>query len=417
MVKKFKLGGVKQRIFALIIAIAVLIYTVYHISSLFGEDISTIATGISRENVVLDGKGYIFRDEKILRSENNGVCDYLCSDGSKVSIGEPLANVHANGSDMAKKMMSYYDDKIAILEQSVGAQHTLADLPEISGAVWSDYYALCKMLSVGESGELEKTADELLLSLNKHSLLTDENSPVDDTLSRMKTEREGLLVGGGASVAEHADESGYFYSYADGLESFFTLGAADSITAESFYELTRTDSQKNIVPESLDNAYGRLSKNSEWRFVMRMGAVSSAYFEDGKGYTLSFTENGNVSIPMTLLSSVNDTVGSGKILVFSANRLPEGFVFDRIQSVSIEVSSSAGIYVPRSALHRMGGEYCVYVLKGSVVKIRRIDVVYEGRDYLLSATDKKSDTGVPYLDTNELLIINGENLFDGRILD
>ncbi len=417
MVGKFKLGGAKQRIFALIISVAVLIYAVYHITSLFGEDIATIATGISRESRVLDGKGYIFRDEQVLRSNNSGVADYLKADGSKVSIGEPLAKVHSGGTATSKKLMAYYDDRIAILEDSVEHGLTLADLPTLSDSIWSDYYSLSKLLASGETGELSETADKLLLSLNRHSLLTDESSPVDDTLERMVTQRDGILAGGGSSVTESASESGYFYSYADGLEEYFTVSAADSITPESFYELTRTDADREVVPEDLENAYGKLAKNSEWRFVMRVGEIVSAYFKDGEGYTLTFAENGNISIPMTLRSSIDDTVSGGKLLVFFANRLPEGFTFDRLQSVSIQVSASEGIYVPRGAVHRMGGEYFVYVLKGSVVKIRRIEVVYEGTDYFLSETDMKSDSGTPYLDTNELLIINGENLFDGRILD
>ncbi len=417
MVRKFKLGGVKQRIVVLIISVAVLVYAVYHITSLFGEDITTIATGVSRESRVLDGKGYIFRDEQILRSNNSGVADYLKTDGSKVSIGEPLANVHSGGTESSKKLMTYYDNKIAILEKSVEHGLTLADLPTLSDDIWNDYYSLSKMLASGETGALSETADKLLLSLNRHSLLTDERSPVDDTFERMVTQREGILTGGGASVTESAAESGYFYSYADGLEAYFTVSAADNITPEQFYELTRTDADSDVVPETLGNAYGKLAKNSEWRFVMRVGEVPSAYFKDGEKYTLTFSENGNIAIPMTLQSSVADTVSGGKLLVFFANRLPDGFVFDRIQSVSIQVSASEGIYVPRGAVHRMGGEYFVYVLKGSVVKIRRIEVVYEGADYFLSETDLKSDSGTPYLDTNELLIINGENLFDGRILD
>ncbi len=417
MVRKLKRGGVWQRVFALLIMIAVFAYTVYHIASLFGDDISTIATGISRESRVLDGKGYVFRDEQILRSANAGVSDYLRTDGSKVSVGEPLANVCASGSESSKKLVAYYDDRIEILSESVNSDLTLADLPALSDDIWDDYYSISKMLATGESGELSSTADKLLLNMNKHSLLTDENSPVDDTLARMVTQREGILAVGGEAITECAQKSGYFYSYADGLEGYFTVSAADSITPESFYELTRSDSNSKVLPEQLDNAYGKLADSSEWRFVMRVGEVPSLYFEDGEKYTLTFTENGNISIPMTLISSVQDTLSGGKILVFFANRLPEGFVFDRVQSVSIQVSATTGIYVPRSAVHRMGGEYCVYVLKGSVVKLRRIDVIYEGTDYILSATDKKSDTSAPYLSTNEILIINGENLFDGRILD
>ena len=137
----------------------------------------------------------------------------------------------------------------------------------------------------------------------------------------------------------------------------------------------------------------------------------------GGTYNFDFVENGNNTVPMTLVSVIDDDVEGGKILVFSSSRLPEGFVFGRTQSVSAVVSDISGIYVPASAVHRAGGAYYVFILRGSVVCYRRIDVIYEGSDYFLSAEVPEDDGGADYLGTNELLIISGSNLFDGRILD
>ena len=414
MVKKAKNAVVWQRIGGLVLGIAVLVYTVYHVSSLFGEDIATITTGLSTETTVLDGKGYVFRDETVLYSEHSGVADYLKSDGTKVSVGEALANVGENGSNNSKSMVRYLDGRIKILEQSVDSGLTLANLPEINENVSDAYYSLAKMIACGDSGGIAAQADELLLNMNCHSLLTDENSPVDDTLEKMTSQRDGIINGSGDSVTEYASDSGYFYSYADGLEDYFTTKVADNLTAKDFYEITE-DARANT--KALSSAYGKLSSNSEWRFVVKMSSVVAAYFQQDATYRLKFVENGNVTIPMTLQDIVDDDVYGGVLLVFYANRLPDGFVFDRCQSVSVEVSSFSGIYVPKSAVHKMGGQYCVYVLRGSVVTMRRIDVVYEATDYYLSDPDVKSDGSVGYLRANELLIIKGSNLFDGRILD
>ncbi len=415
MIRRIKLGGVKQRVGALIIGIAILIYAVYHIISLFSEDIATIATGVSTESRVVDGKGYVFRDEKVLYSDNSGVADHLKADGSKVSVGEALAEVRSGGDASSKSMIKYYDEKISILEGSVDSGYTLADLPEVNSNISDAYYSLAKMLAAGETGGISEQADKLLLNMNCHSLLTDRSSPVDDTLERMTQQRENILESGGKSVVEHAEDSGYFYSYVDGFEEHFTVAAAEDLTDSEFYRLTLGDVDADA--RAVSRAYGKLAQNSEWRFVVRLAEIPSAYFKVGEIYELAFVENGNTVIPMTLVSAIEDGEYGGKIFVFSANRLPDGFVFDRCQSVSIEVSATSGIYVPKSAVHRMGGTYCVYVLKGSVVTMRRIDVIYEAMDYYLSAVGVTDDGGVEYLGTNELLIIKGNNLFDGRILD
>ena len=120
---------------------------------------------------------------------------------------------------------------------------------------------------------------------------------------------------------------------------------------------------------------------------------------------------------MTLDKMVADSEDGTYILIFSTDRLPEGFVFNRCQNVKICVNSISGIYVPKSAVHRSDGRLCVYVLKGSVVREREIEVLYEERDYYLVDQNGGDDEGAVYLGINELLILNGKNLFDGRILD
>ena len=415
MIKKAK-GGIKQRIAALIIGIAVLIYTVYHVASLFGEDIATVITGISTESTVIDGKGYIFRNETALYSDYTGVTDYLKEDGTKVSIGEELAEVRVGGDRSSRNLLKYLDNRIAILEESVDEEMTLADLPEINDEIGDSYYALAKMLASGDTGSIAEQTDKLLLNMNRHSIVTDgENSPVERTLDSMVERRESILTNNGGSVVEYASDSGYFYSYVDGYEDKFTVEAADDITVSQYYSIV--DGSATADATIKNAAYGKLAESAEWRFVMRAAEAQKGYFKVGTDYSFEFVENGNASIPMTLVSEIEDDMYGGKILVFRANRLPDGFVFDRCQSVSVTVNTTSGIYVPRSAVHRAGGGYCVYVLKGSVVKLRRIYVIYEGRDYYLCDPNVASDGAVDYLDTNELLIIKGSDLFDGRILD
>ena len=106
------------------------------------------------------------------------------------------------------------------------------------------------------------------------------------------------------------------------------------------------------------------------------------------------------------------------VLVFSCNRLMEDKPLDRRISVSIDVESVSGIYVPKDAVEFSDGQRGVYVLKGSVVKFRAIDVIYERKEYYLVNGDfDDSKSEYTYLTTNELIIMNGQNLFDGRILD
>ena len=103
---------------------------------------------------------------------------------------------------------------------------------------------------------------------------------------------------------------------------------------------------------------------------------------------------------------------------FSCDRLPDGFVFNRSEDVAITVDRISGMYVPEEAVAWMDGRMGVYILRGSVVRFRCIEIVYEGNGYYLVREDASSEEeNVTYLRPNDLIILNGHQLFDGRIMD
>ena len=105
------------------------------------------------------------------------------------------------------------------------------------------------------------------------------------------------------------------------------------------------------------------------------------------------------------------------LMVFACNKLPDNFSFERCMTAQIERSAVSGIYVPQSAVYKVDGVTGVYVLRGSVAHFRRIDIIYKGTDYFLVAERDDSDGRYYYLGSNELIITNGKNLFDGRIVE
>ena len=77
----------------------------------------------------------------------------------------------------------------------------------------------------------------------------------------------------------------------------------------------------------------------------------------------------------------------------------------------------SGIYVPKNVVKRVDGYRGVYTLRGSVVHFRYLEILYEGSDYYLVKIGVESDGKYEYLQVNDLIILNGKNMFDGRVLD
>ncbi len=411
---KRKNNSFQQRIILGVIFALIFSYALYHLVSLFGEEISTFAAGVTTETTVVSDNGYIFRDEVVLTSPYEGAVDYQTESGVKVSKGQALATVYEEGSAETREKLSRLDRQIALLEESFGSGMGTAEMGALKESVSHTYSSLVKLLATGDTGGLSKQADALLVGLNRMNGLS-QGSDAEGyaTLDALRAERTSILEESGSSKTYHASSSGYFYTRVDGYEDEFTMAAAERLTVSSFYEMLELMSDSS--PES-GTAYGKMCYSSEWVLVLPVEMSEKDYFEEGVTYSAEFFQNNGAVLPLTLERMMEAPERDSTLLVFRTDRLPDGFSFDRCQSVRLVVDTVSGIYVPRDVVERIDGFRGVYVLRGSVVYFRRIEIVYEGSDYYL-VKDGVEDEDATYLQVNDLIILNGKNMFDGRVLD
>ena len=406
---------VTYRIIVAIIAIIVVAYTVFHMVSLFSAELSTVVVAASTEETKIEFDGYIFRDETVVYSSYQGAVDYIAEDGLKVATGEKLATVYEHGNNASvDKNIDSIDAMIEILSRGTDKSVTLSQLPSVKENIDDEHYAIMTKLASGDIRELSKNIDAMTAEMCKESMLTNENSPVDETLDFLYSERERIMAAGGNSVTLFADKSGYFYSGVDGYESFFTLDAANAMTPDAYQQYV---SLSPLQSEDGANPVGRMVYDSEWVFLALVSAADAAYFEVGEYKNLTFTGGEDVTMPLLLAEKISEADSSSVLLKFECDRMPRGFDFSRAQSVEVVVRSVTGITVPKSATHKSDGYLYVYILRGSVAFERRIEVIYEGSDYYTVADGMEPDGDDIYLQSNDTLILDGQNLFDGRILD
>lgn len=415
MKRKKSLFGQRMALGAVIVLVA--FYALYHLGALFGTEMKTYAATVTAETRVVGGTGYLFRDETVLRSSYEGVADYHVKDGVKVSEGQTLAFVYERGGDEEQALLKLLDGQISLLESSLSTGVTVPDPIELREELRAEYLLLMKMLAEQSSVGLSDRTDSFLSGLNRvDTLVNGKDSKSYETLSALRAQRREILSDAGAvSEAQKAARSGYFYSTVDGCESLFTMNAAseEMLSEESFYSLL--SSMETATADK--SAYGKLCMSSEWRLVLPLSPEEAESFAIGQTYTGVFG-NGEAEIPLTL-ENKKDAPDHGQILlVFSADRMPSGFSFDRTQSVRMTVERSEGLYVPKSVVIRRDGRYGVYILRGSVVRFRYVELLYEGSDFYLVRSDlTRDDEGRVYLQVNDLIILNGKNLFDGRVMN
>ena len=415
LVKKSKAFLPKVAMF--IFLAIVFVYTAYHLVNLFlSEDIETIISGVTTESDSVSGTGYVFREEILFTSGTAGAVDYFVADGEKIGVGQQIANVYgvslSSDGILAKRMLFLTDKQISLLEKSVISGAEVTDLASLRKDAGDTYYKILNLISERDTSELAVQTENMMVTMNKMNVLTDGTSSVTKSLDALRAQRESYLVGEHMPQTSH--KSGYFYYTPDGFESRFKPSALEDMTANEFYSLVHY--YENTEPKIDSAVYGKLAETTVWYFAMPLSQKRAAALVDGNDYRLTFKENNNTTLTMTLEKRIEANSREETILIFKCNRLPDNFILDRCQNAEIEISSMDGIYVPLSAMKRVNGVRGVYVLRGSVVHFRKVDIIYNGADYCLVAESGEAEGNYEYLGTNELIITNGKNLFDGRIL-
>ncbi len=412
MTKKNNSAFMSKLAMGVIFAIIV-VYTFYHMISLFSDnDVTTIVSGITTQSQTASGQGYIFRDETLLSSKYSGAIDYSVSDGEKVSNGQKLADVYASDGNDVRPYIFAIDKQISVLKKSTSGAEPL-DLTELRKEANNTYYSLVALLNSGNAGDLSKEIESMMTVLNKISVLTDDSTIVKRTLEEIEKLRKSFFEG--SFVTEQASAGGYFYYSPDGYEEYFRLDAAAALTEESFYALV--DGYTGETTRVNQNVYGKFASDTNWSLALPIDEKDASTLKEGENYTVIFTENGNTELTMTLEKKIEAKSHGTVICILSCNKLPQGFSFARVQNVELALSTVSGIYVPRSALTNVDGIRGVYVLRGSIVRFRKVDIIYESFDYCLVSPMATEEGGYYSLGNNELIITNGKNLFDGRILE
>ena len=396
------------------VCLCVLSYSIFHLSSFFAEEIGTIVVGPTSESRVASINGYIFRDAEIIyRNNYDGAVEYLVENGEKVSAASKLARVYAEGgSKLSSELIMVLDEQIELLKGTTEQRLSVSRITDLRSRASDAYYSIMKQLASGKSLSLAASQKKLLVSLNSIATLTDDEFKIKETLDELLSIRAELLGAGGDSEVISTDKSGYFYTFVDGYEEAFSGIAAEKLTRE---ELAGLINEPQITSDG-DISIGKMSYNATWYFASIIDNKTANDFTEGNKYTVEFTSGGHFEIDMTVSRLLIDENGNETVIVFEADELPKDFNFRR-QTANITISRISGIYLPKTAVKRENFEKVVYILKGSVVQLRHIDIIYEGSDYyIVSEQPRQEDKDKIYLKSNEQLIVRGSNLFDGRIL-
>ena len=402
--------------------LAVLVYLFSHALGLTKSSLHTTPVRMISDRQVTSATAYLFRDERVLYATGTGLVDPLATNGSKVGKNAAVARFYPKdmgGEEIAtlQNAINKENRYIEILEESVRvANEPISHANGYREEARLEYMELRNAITSGRFFDLASMEEDFLIQLNRYMLLSGKDATISDVLETMKAEKEARL-GSEYTVIKNGDDeeekaSGTFYdsSFVDGYESVFSASLLQELTPLSFEEM------KN-APQSIGGGtvVGKMIYGYSWYLALSMESAQAALFEVGGAYTFTFPENNDIAISFSLERCADEEGQS--LLVFSTSDTPAGFDYHRVQSVEVTVDYVDGFYVPESALVTVRSkngeeEIGAYVFENSVIRFRRIEVLYYGDGYCIVLPPDQSE--ITELKSNDILVTSGKNLYDGK---
>lgn len=392
------------KVLVLILSIFMLVTVFHQFVQVFEDDYTTETATVYSSAEKVTFNGVYVRNETIVSGGKNGVLSYPSSDGSKVAKDSVVAYVYRSANDIyINQQIESLKNEVEILKKEQSPGTTVVAQPEfISSLIDEKYRTITTLAARNDLSSLRSESNDFQMLTGIYQIVIGEETDYNDRIEQLEKQIKLLEAKQNNPIdIITVPNSGYFISYVDGYEDILSTDKLSSITADDIKEVIKNDGY-NAAKVS-KKAVGKIVDDYEWDLV---GIVNpkDASFNPGKEVKVKLS-----STPDLLTAKITDVIETDDpeecVIVLSCEKLNFNLVQYRTERVEIILDDFNGIKVPREAVRfNKNNEKGVYVLLGQRIAFKKVDVIYECEDYLLSAIT--SDTG--YISVYEDIILSGE---------
>lgn len=354
------------------------------------------------DSIIFDG--VCLRDEKVITYIGSGVLSYCVPDGGKLAGGSEIAFIYGKESDiLVNREIADLQGRLEILKKIQNPGTVEAAQPKIVSSLIEDKYK--EISAIIERGELEKldsSREELLVLLSTMQIISGEASDFSGAIAQVEAQimslKDRQVEPSGTITAE---ESGYFVSVTDGLEGELNTSSASDITSDQI------DAILSREASSPPNAMGKLIESYKWKIA---GVIDNSMKNFSGGDRVNIRVSGVSEDFTATIEEIRDTDDLTKsVIIISCSRLTGELAALRSPKIEIHKSNYDGIKVPRSAIRFENGLKGVYVKRGETAVFRKIEVIFESADYIISKAVNENG----YLEMYDDIILEGVTANDG----
>ena len=393
-----------SKILVYLICVFILFTVLSQVFNFFDNDYKTETAILYSSAEKVTFNGIYVRDETVVTNNTTGVLSYPNVDGSRIAKGSVIAYVYKSENNIyVNHKINQLKEEVMLLEKEQNPGTTDVARPEfIAELIEEKYQTITSMIARNdlEGLAVERKNLQSLMGIYQIAINneTDYNARIDvlnDKISDYEKKQANP-----ADIVK-ASDSGYFISYVDGYESLLNPEKIYDIDIDLINEIVKNNGNNTSVVSP--KAVGKMVDGYKWKLIGVVNTLNTD-FKIGSTALLKLSsspENVNVIIDDIIKTDEDDK----SIIVLSCETFNQNFVKYRTERMELILNNFKGIKVPRNAIRfNNNNEKGVYVLLGKKISFKKLDIIYECDDYILSRITTDSN----YISNYDNIIVEGE---------
>ncbi len=409
---KFKTNKKYMTALYITLAAAVIVFFLYEV---FKINYEPVKTEVALQKTVSSSaitEAFIVRDEYPIEASVSGTLVPLVEDGKRVASGDNVAVVFS--SDEAAKIYNQMNavsediEYYSSLLNKVGIQTN--DVTALDERIYSACEEYVSAISQGKIETYGYYEDNIRDAFTSRQLSTGTVIDPTEKLASLEAQLADLKSRAGGYNTITAPHPGYYISVADGYESAVSYDDAVSLTTEQIISLF---DQNDALREPTGNYMGKLVDGFNWYMLCVIDYEDAVKLSIGGKAYVEFTMTAAQPLDAEI-AAIGNTVDGKAGVVLKSNLMNTEYAGLRNEQIRITFDSYTGFEVNNRAIREVEGQKGVYVLSGNIVEFKKINIIYSDSEYSI-CNNPDNESG--YIELYDEVIVEGTDLYDGKVLD
>ena len=380
-----------------IVVVLLIVVVVFSIASYFAKTNYKTESALMADAVASTTfKGVFIRDEQAITYDGSGAVCYGVPDGGCLGKGSVIADIYSTDAQiLINQEIDKLNTELNILNKIQNPGTTEAAQPlHLSMLIDESYRKAVYDRETCNYDSLESERNDLLLHMSTYKMITDPTVDFSQRITDVKNRIAELKNSGSNPIQTiKSDRPAYFVSYCDGYEDKLNKENIGSLTVSDIENVTDTKEKSNTI-------IGKLIDGYTWELA---GVVdnSKKNYKAGDNVKLKFESTAN-EFNATIIDIKPGDNPQKSIITLSCDEFNYDLVQHRCERTEIINGEVKGLKVPRKAIRfkeitekvtdeKTGIESKVttnykgvYIIQGEQIAFRKLNVIFEGSDYVIS---------------------------------